>query len=189
MNIYFHSRGYFMKYTFKQKFRYRFDNMMSKGTVSMIKMLAIATLAVVVILTAAVFITTDPEERSLAGSFWDILATAINAWMPYSDEGNAGYIIFTAVAAVAGLLFTSVLIGIIGSAIEDKLTELRNGKSVVLESGHKVILGFTPGAYTLINQLIAAAEDNFCCILVASHQDKSEIEDDIRDNVDIPKNV
>ncbi len=177
------------KSSFSDRFKYRFDAMMAKGNGSMVKMLVLVTLILITIIAVLIFILTPVQDRDLAGSFWDVLATAVNAWMPYSDEGGAAHILLTALAAVAGLLFTSILIGIIATAIEEKVTGLKDGNSVVLEKDHVVVLGYVPGEYTLIRQLIAGAGEEKLCIVVAGSQPKSEIEDDLRSNVEIPKNV
>lgn len=177
------------KHTFAERFRYRFDNIMAKGNVSMVKLLVLCTLAAVILIAATIHFLTPAEDRDLAGSFWDALASTVNAWMPYSEDGNLAYILLTALAAVTGLLFTSILIGIITAAVEEKVTGLKEGSSVVLESGHTVVLGFTPGEYTLIEQLASTAQGKKMCIVVAGDLPKSEMEDGIRGNVDLPENV
>ncbi|MBI5829315.1 MAG: hypothetical protein HZB20_07185, partial [Chloroflexi bacterium] len=45
----------------------------------------------------------------------------------------------------------SALIGIINNGIEDKLDELRKGRSNVIESGHTVILGWSPQVFSIIS--------------------------------------
>lgn len=177
------------QHSFRERFRYRFDNLMARGNVSMVRLLVVCTLAIVVLLTVGIHLLTAPEDRDFAGSFWDALASTVNAWMPYSEDGNLAYILLTALAAVTGLLFTSILIGIITAAVEEKVTGLKDGNSVVLESGHIVVLGFTPGEYTLLKQLAEAAEGKKICIVVAGSMPRSEMEDAIRGNADLPKNV
>lgn len=177
------------KHSLSERFRYRFDALMARGNISMVKMLVLCTLAIVILLTVGIHLLTAPEERDFGASFWDAMASTVNAWMPYSEDGNAGYIILTALAAVTGLLFTSILIGIIASAVEEKVTGLKDGNSLVLESGHIAVLGFTPGEYTLLRQLAETAEGKKICIVVAGNLPRSETEAYIRDNVSLPKNV
>ncbi len=172
-----------------RRIKYRFDCMMAKGNLGMIKILLVGTLAVVAVIAIAIHLSAPPEDRDLAGSLWDALASAVNAWMPYSDDGSPAYIVLTALAAVAGLLFTSLLIGIFAGAIEQKMTDLREGNSTVLERGHIVVLGFTTGEYTLLRQLIATARGKKTCIVVTGEMPRSDMETDIRENVEIPKNV
>lgn len=99
-------------------------------------------------------------DQEASGVFWDSIATIVNAWMPSYEEGSIGYLIVMGLTAFVGLMFISVLIGIVTSAIEEKIVGLRKGNSIVIEEGHTVILGFCPGEYTLIRQLILAAEES-----------------------------
>lgn len=177
------------KHSFSERFRYRFDALMARGNISMVKMLVICTLVIVILLTVGIHLLTAPEERDFGASFWDAMASTVNAWMPYSEDGNVGSILLTALAAITGLLFASILIGIITSAVEEKVTGLKDGNSLVLESGHTVVLGFTPGEYTLLKQLAEAAEGKKTCIVVTTSLPRSEAEAYIRDNADLPKNV
>ena len=99
--------------------------------------------------------------------------------MPSFEDGSPGYLILMSITAIAGLLFTSVLIGIITSAIEEKIDNLKRGNSFVLEKDHIVVLGFYPGEYTLINQLILAAGDEPACIVIAEDMEREEMEQNI----------
>lgn len=177
------------KDSFKQRFNYWFDKRMAKGSTSMIKMLSIFTLIVVAIIAAVIYIFDLNEGEGLFAAFWDGLATIINSWMPYSSDGSIGYILLTALAAVAGLMVTSVLIGIISSAIEEKITDLRKGNSLILEENHIVVMGFNDGEYAMLNQLILAADDDRRVIVVAEEKERDEMEDAITSNIDIPDNV
>lgn len=173
----------------KERFGYWFDRRMSKGTGSMIIMLSAVTAVIILLIAALISFLGLQEEGGFGLALWDSLATVINAWMPYSGDGSTGYILLTAVVAIVGLLFTSVLIGIVGTAIEEKLTALRKGNSRVLEQGHIVILGFQPGEYTLLNQIMTAQSETGGTIVIAESMEKDEMEDLIRENLEIPKGV
>lgn len=176
------------KHSLKERLSYWFDKRMSKGTISMIKVLALFSIAVVILMT--VIITAfGMSEEGVFVTFWDSLATLINAWMPSSGDGGTGYIIFTAITAVFGLLVTSVLIGIFSTAMEERLSLLRKGNSKVLETGHTVILGFVQGEYELLRQLISAANGEKRCIVIAGETERDTMDDLIRENLDIPKNI
>ena len=81
-----------------------------------------------------------------------------------------------------------MLIGIITSAIEVKIENLKKGNSRVLETGHTVVLGFCPGEYALLNQLILAAAGKPTCVVVAGDMEREEMEQAIGENIDVPKN-
>ncbi|MBO5076459.1 MAG: hypothetical protein J5584_02545 [Clostridia bacterium] len=177
------------KPSFKERFRYWFDNRMSRGSLGLIRILVIATLFVIAVIAVLILICGFSEDGEAGGVFWDTASTVINAWMPSFEDGSIGYIILMAVAAIAGLLVTSVLIGIFSTAIEEKITGLKNGNSSIIEEDHIVVLGYSEGEFTLIRQLVEASADDKRCIVVAGDAERSEMEDAIRDNIDIPKNV
>ena len=172
----------------KDRFTYWFDNHMTKGSLSLIRALIAASVALAVLIAGLIILFRFSDEGEGASVIWNSIATLINAWMPYFEEGSPGYLILMSVVAIAGVLFTSVLIGIVTSAIEEKIIELKRGNSRVLESGHTVILGFYSGEYTLIRQLILAAAGKPDCVVIADELEREEMEQEIAENVDVPKN-
>lgn len=177
------------KFNLKNRFQYWFDNRMAKGSLGLIRVLIIASILLAVIVASLIIAFHFNEEGETVSIFWDSISTIINAWMPSFEDGSIGYLILMSIVAIAGLLFTSVLIGIITSAIEERIDNLKRGNSVVLEKNHIVVLGFYPGEYTLLHQLILASSGNPTCIVVAEDMDRGEMEDLISSNLDIPRNV
>lgn len=177
------------RFTLKERFQYWFDNRMSKGSLGLIRVLIVVSVILAVSMAALIILFKFNEEGEVASVFWDSIATVINAWMPSFEDGSPGYLILMSITAIAGVLFTSVLIGIITSAIEEKIDNLKRGNSFVLEKDHIVVFGFYPGEYTLLNQLILAAADQPACIVIAEDMEREEMEQNIKENLDIPKNV
>ena len=179
------------KVPFKKRFSYWFDQRMSKGSLGLIRLLAILTLVVILLVALVIFRFAPDEEGGFLSSLWESLSTVINAWMPsyWDGNGSMGYLIPMSIAAIVGLLITSVLIGIISSAIEEKITSLKRGTSEVIEEGHIVVIGFYPGEYTLLRQLVLSTADKPLVIVVAADMDQEEMQDYISDNVEVPKNV
>jgi len=174
-------------YKLSDKLKYWLDKQLSKGTASIIKLLSICVISIVIFVS--VVIVLFKLRDGFLEAFWDSLATIVNAWMPSSEDGEAGYIILNTITAIVGLFFTSILIGVISSGIEAKLDSIRNGNSIVIEKDHTVILGYTLGEHGLLNQLIIATGDKKRCIVIYTDIEKSEIEQDLHNNVDIPKNI
>ena len=175
-------------FTLKNRFRYWFDNRMTKGSFGLIRILIAFSILLAVFVAGLIIVLGFSEEGEEAATFWDSIATVINAWMPSFEDGSPGYLILMSLVAIAGLLFTSVLIGIITSAIEEKIDTLKRGNSIVLEKDHIVVLGFYPGEYTLLNQLILAAAGKPGCVVIAEDMDREEMEQYIDENLDVPKN-
>lgn len=176
------------KFSLKNRFSYWFDNKMSKGSLAFIRILIIASILLAVLVAGLIILFHFNEDGEIASIIWDSISTIINAWMPSFEDGSLGYVILMSIVAIAGVLFTSVLIGIITSAIEEKIDNLKRGNSLVLEKDHIVVLGFYPGEYTLLRQLILAAAGKPACVVVAEDMDREEMEDYINDNLEVPKN-
>ena len=169
-----------MKHSFKERFAYWFDTQMSKGSMGLIKLLAVVSVFAIMLITV-LLVAFGYSEADMLGMdvFWDSFATVINAWLPFYEDGGGelGYLIIMSIAAIIGLLITSVLIGIISNAIEEHIDGLKDGKSMVLEKDHIVILGFIPGEYTLIKQVVLAASDKKRTIVIGSEVSSEEMRD------------
>ncbi len=173
----------------KKKFSYWFDNLMARGTIVMLLVLAVTVIALVAVITICIMAGGWDDEGGFLYTLWDVLATTINAWMPSSEDGSPQYVALIAISAVFGVLFTSFLIGIISSAVEEKLSQLRAGNSEVVEEGHTVVLGFKAGEYTLLEQIILSFRDKKGVIVVADECEKETMNDLIFENLDVPKNI
>ena len=168
------------------RIKYQIDKKLSKSTGNLVIMLG-SVIIVFLLLVSFLIIALQINEDFL-NVVWDLLSTTINAWMPEYDD-NVVYMLVQAVMAVIGLLFTSFLIGVITTAIEERLTNLRKGKSRIIECGHTIIVGFETGSYEVLNQLISATGDEKREIVVCEEMEKDEMEDNIHENVEIPKNI
>lgn len=177
------------KPNWKKKLQYWFDNRMAKGTGSMVWMLSVGTAVVVVTIAIVELLFHFGGDSDPFSVLWDSLAYTVNGWIPFSEDGTAGYVLLTAVGGLAGVFFTSILIGIISSYIEEKVTALRKGNSLVLEQDHIVVLGFTPGEYALVGQLVQVEAGKHLCIVLADAMERDEMERMIRENLSVPKGV
>ncbi len=177
------------KPTRKQRFSYWFDNKMAKGTSSLIKLLVIFTLTVGIIIALFLFFFNLTSEEKFAPVLWKSIMTVLKSGFPGYHDGGPAYRYLVLFEAICGMLVGSVLIGIISTAIRDKINNLRRGNSTVLEEDHTVILGFYPGEYTLLKQLILAAAEQPACIVIADSMDRTKMEEYIHNNVKVPKNV
>ena len=85
---------------------------------------------------------------------------------------------------IAGLFIFSSLIGSISSGIDESISNLRKGKSKVIESNHTLILGYSSMIYSVISELCLANESQKkAVIVILADLDKVEIEDDIRSRI------
>ncbi|MDD2923173.1 MAG: hypothetical protein PHQ36_12880, partial [Anaerolineales bacterium] len=183
--------------TFKQRFQYWFDNYMSRGTGALIGGLSVIALIVIVIAAAAISIGGLPlapagsdAPMSFFEAAWEGMMRTLDAGTMGADEGW-GFRFVMFFVTVGGVLFVSALIGIINNGLEDKMEEMRKGRSMVLENDHTLILGWSPQVFTIISELVLANESRAsgAVIVVLADQDKIEMEDAISERISDTKNT
>jgi len=168
---------------FKEKVRYQFDNLMSKGTIVLVVMLFIIT-AIVVIVTGILGSLIN-KDFTTGNTIWQSLMHAIDAGtLSGDDTSNIWFVILMSVVTICGIFVTSILIGIISTGFEQKLNDLRKGTSKVIESGHTVIIGFNDSIYTILSELIEAGENQKRkCIIVLGEEEKDVMEEMIKGHI------
>jgi len=178
-----------MKPSFAQKFRYRFDNLMSRGTPAMIGMLFVLSLAVVfvagAIIALAGFRQEGGESLSFGEAAWESLMRTLDSGTMGGDTGM-GFRVVMLFVTLGGVFIVSALIGVLNNAIESQMEQLRKGRSRVLETNHTLILGWSTQIYTVLNELMMANENQKNArIVVLADKDKVEMEDEIRERVEV----
>ncbi|MFN8386971.1 MAG: NAD-binding protein [Anaerolineales bacterium] len=179
-----------MKPTFRQKFKYWFDNQMSRGTPAMITMLFILSLVVVfvagAIISIAGFVQEGQEGKIPFGeAAWESLMRTLDSGTMGGDTG-VGFRIVMLFVTLGGIFIVSALIGVLNNAIEGQIDRLRKGRSQVLETNHTLVLGWSAQIFTVLNELMAANENQSAArIVVLADKDKVEMEDEIRERVEV----
>ena len=183
------------KITFKEKFQYAFENTIAEGPKSVIKWLAILSIFSVTVLGLIILlfgISDSPDTTEGLGFFegtWKSLMATLD---PGTMGGDAGwpFRIVRFVATLVGIFLISILIGTISSGIDEKMEELKRGKSKVIEKNHTLILGWSDKIFSIINELIIANENQKKpCIVILSEKDKVEAEEEIKSKVPNFKNT
>ena len=178
--------------TFKQRFQYWFDNYMSRGTGALIFALFVLSGLIIFAVAALVKITgSAPNDESVFQLAWMSLLRTLDSGTMGGDTGSFFFLLMMLVVTFGGIFVVSALIGIINNGLEDKLDELRKGRSAVLENDHTLILGWTPQIFTIISELVLANESrkSGAVIVVLADHDKVEMEDAINDRVSDTKNT
>ena len=174
--------------TIMERLRYRFDNFMARGFGALILALAGASGLVIAVAGLIIVVTGAAPEGETSLPFieaaWQSLMRTLDAGTMGGDKGWGFRFIMFGVT-LGGIMVISTLIGLISGAIEEKVEELRRGRSKVLEEGHYVILGWTPAVFTIIRELSTAlAPLDHSCILVFSPTDKVEMEEEIAKRIE-----
>ena len=171
------------KIRFSSKLRYWFDQTMAAGTGALIGWLAIISLIIVVffaaIITIAGITQQGGEALSFAEAAWESLMRTMDAGTVGGDTGWTFRLIMLLVT-LAGIFVFSTLIGVLSSGIENKLEELRKGRSDVLERDHTIIFNWSPSIFDVISELVIANESRKRPrIVVMAAKDKVEMEEEI----------
>jgi voltage-gated potassium channel Kch len=171
--------------------RYKFDNLMSRGTGALIASLSV--LSILMILTVALFVhLLSPEGRTtpLGQLFWMGLLRTLDPGTMGGDIGSPYFLAGMFTVTIGGIFIVSTLIGILSSGLEGRLGELRKGRSVVVEKNHTVVLGWSPQIFTIISELAEAnANQGRSCIAILAEKDKVEMEDEIRSRIPSARNT
>lgn len=168
----------------RDRFRYWFDNVMARGTIAVMGLLALATLAfvIVVALIVVLFGFFPQGEHSL--TFFEVLwGNLMRTLDPGTMGGDEGWSFRAAmlVVTIGGLIIVASLIGIISSGFDAKIEDLRKGRSRVLESDHTLILGWSQKVLPIVSEICIANESRRRpVIVILADRDKVEMEEEIK---------
>jgi ion channel POLLUX/CASTOR len=173
--------------TWRDRLRYQFDKSMAAGPIALIGWLAVISLIVIVIAGLFLALTGITPEGGEPVSFiegaWESLMRTMDAG---TMGGDAGWSFrgVSLVVTVAGIFVFSALIGVLSSGLDEKLDELRKGRSHVLEKEHTIIFNWSPSIFDVISELVIANQSrrNPRIVIMAS-KDKVEMEDEIADKI------
>ncbi len=179
--------------TLGARLRYAFDKTMAAGPIALIGWLAVVSLLIVAVAGLFLAITgIAPEGGSpldFVEAFWEALMRTLDAGTMGADAGWAFRLVMLAVT-LGGIFIVSALIGVLSAGVDNKLDELRKGRSRVLESEHTVILNWSPSIFDIISELVVAnASRRKPRIVIMADKDKVEMEDEIAAKVPALKNT
>jgi voltage-gated potassium channel Kch len=178
------------QFTFAQRLRYTFDNIMAQGTIALIGWLFLAALVMITVIALIAWATPDGSEIGLPGLIWMGLLRTLDTGTMGGDTGGAVFLGAMLAVTLGGVFVVGTLIGLLTNGVEAKIEDLRKGRSLVVENHHTVILGWSEQIFTVISELVVAnANQKKPCIVVLADKDKVEMEDEIRDKVGSTKNT
>ncbi|RSS56311.1 NAD-binding lipoprotein, partial [Streptomyces sp. WAC06614] len=165
----------------RQRLGYWFDNTMARSTPALIGWLS-ALCTAVVVPAGVLLVWADPHTpttpRNLLLGAWKNLGTVFKLGGPV---GTPVFVLLSVLVAAVGVFFASTLVGLITTGVNQKIMDLRKGRSVVLEDGHTVLLGWSEQALPIISELAQAnANLRRAAVAVLADRDKTEMEDEIR---------
>lgn len=158
---------------------------MARGTVAVMLLLAFATAVFIAVVAVAVvlfglFPADDDDGATFFEVLWGNLMRTLDPGT-MADDAGWGFRAAMLVVTVGGLIVVASLIGIISSAFDLKVEELRKGRSRVLETDHTLILGWSSKVLTIVAELCLANESRRRpVIVILADRDKVELEDELK---------
>ena len=166
-----------------QRIHYFFDNTLSKGPMGLLIWLGIFVSLVIILVSIFVWTTGISSKDSLIEQMFLFMIGSLGA-ADADTDGSWMFRLASLIIIFSGIFVMSTLIGILTTAIDSKLEQLRKGRSRVIESGHTVILGWSEEILVLIKELVTANENlPDACIAVLADEDKVEMEVRIREAI------
>ncbi|WP_069767123.1 NAD-binding lipoprotein [Streptomyces sp. LUP30] len=163
---------------FGDRARYWFDSTLARGAPALVGWMALLCLAVVVP-ASAVLVWTDPHAPApLADRLAEVWRLTGQTLRLGGVTGAPVRVTMSVLLALVALLYVSTLVGLITTALTERLTELRRGRSTVLEQGHAVVLGWSEQVFTVVSELVAAnANQRRTAVAVLADRDKTAMEE------------
>jgi voltage-gated potassium channel Kch len=171
--------------TLGERLRYRFDTSMARGPSALIGYLGLAVGVLAVLFGLLVLLLSLGPTENIVHALYNALLHVIDAGTVAGDDTtNASFIALQLVLTFGGIIIFSAFIGVLATTVDQRLQELRKGRSAVLERGHTLILGWSDTVFTVLSELALANESaKDPVIVVLADRDKVEMEDAIRDKV------
>jgi Trk K+ transport system NAD-binding subunit len=174
--------------TILQRVRYRFDLALARGPMVIVGWLGGLTALIILIGAIAAWATNswkdgDGRPDGFFESIWQSLLRVIDAGTFAGDSGNWARFIALLVT-LAGIFIAGSLIGLIATAVDQKIQDMRKGRSLVLEHGHTLVLGWSPRLPVILSELVEANSNHkHAAVVVLADMDKTEMEDLLNDKV------
>ncbi len=172
------------KNSLSEKWRYKFDNFMARGTVSLIGGLGFLSLLIVLIAgVVLVILGIESGKDGIIEAGWQGLMRTLDSGNMADDSGWI-YRLIMLFVTVGGIFIVSALIGVISSGLDVKFEELRKGRSKVIEKDHTIIYGWSSHIFSVISEISLANESRGgAAIVILGDKDKVEMEEEIREKV------
>jgi Trk K+ transport system NAD-binding subunit len=158
--------------------RYWFDSTLARGASALVGWMALLCLTVVVPASALVVWTDPHAPQSLPDRLVQVWRLTGETLRLGGATGTPLRVTMSVLLALIALLYVSTLVGLITTALTERLTALRRGRSTVLEHGHVVVLGWSEQVFTVVGELVAAnANQRRAAVAVLADRDKTAMEE------------
>lgn len=175
-----------MKFSLKDRLRYRFERYLNKGGASIFVSLFVVFMVLFIVIVGVRLLIVyyadpglDPDYNGTSDDVW-------RTWLQMTDPGNMNQDnkmsiwlkVSTILAGIVGVIILSMLIAFITTSLEKVLYNFRKGRGVVIEDEHTLILGWNERVVDIIRELIIANEsEKEACVVILSAEDKELMDD------------
>ena len=173
----------------RERIGYKIDLLMSKGTISLIFLLSVITLALIILAGIAVILVERAwANDSLPFAVWKSFTLTLDPGNLAGVEGSVGLIVVAALSTLGGIFITSTLISILNTGLANRLDDFQRGSAKIIEKNHSIILGYSESVFEIISELqIANMNKKSSCIVVLGNEEKHVMEEQILRHVPFSK--
>jgi voltage-gated potassium channel Kch len=176
-----------VKISWIDRLRYRLNQQFSRHPAVLIFWLGLLSIAVIILIGVVLYLTGmapgDEEPYPLIEALWVGFLQVMGGGIG-GRETVWPYRLMMLGVMLFNLFLFSIVIGALTSGFQNRLEELRRGRTIVVEKGHTVILGWSEQVFTILTELVRAnASQPRSCIVILGDQDKTTMEGEIRSKV------
>lgn len=166
------------------RIRYMFDNALSSkkrfvGVIFIVMiLLAVAMTAIQAVLAAITWLNQSAGEQP---TYFDQFWAAFSKILSLGGESTWAERIIGVLYWAIAIAVTGTVIGFITSLIQRAMAQLSKGTSPIIESGHTLILGWSPRVFPILDELaLAQASKRRPVVVVFADRDRQAMDDEIR---------
>lgn len=168
----------------RRRLRYRFDNSLAHGPLALIGWLGAVVLTIVLVgAAAAALLLHGGGGRGFLGQLWETLIRVLDASAFESEQAWPSRLVGLGIT-LAGIFIGGSLIGLIATALDQRVADVSTGRSPVLEAGHTLVLGWSARLPTIVEELVVANESlSHPAIVVLAPRPVRDMEAELRERV------
>ncbi len=180
--------------TYRQRWRYRLDNFLAKGSSALFVSLLLAFLGAIAAIGLGRYLlhALAPEVgNAFSRELWVVFLQLTDPGNMGEDSDNPPVLKSAAVVAgLTGVVIFSALIAFLTTALDQAIAHLKKGHSQVLESGHTLILGWGPRVVEMLRELVEAnASEKDPVVVILAEEEKEEMDEYLRAHFTERKNT
>src|SRR3970040_1475831 len=180
--------------TLRQRWRYRLDNFLARGSGALFISLLFAFLGAIAAIGLGRFLLqaiATEAPHAFSRELWVVFLQLTDPGNMGEDSENPAVLKSAAVVAgLTGVVIFSALIAFLTTALDQAIAHLKKGHSQVLESGHTLILGWGPRVGEMLREPVEAkASEKDPVVVILAEEEKEEMDEYLRAHFTERKNT